>query len=894
MRDETLAGKLRRWLPADAAREWFDPSFNDLRISHAVRPRSSTQLAVETLLVFAQCWGVVFAEALRSRGRVAQKRDRSQEWLPHHKERVPMFLNDLRHAIRMLRREPGFTLAALLTLALGVGANVAVFAVVEAVLLRPLPYPDAANLAIIRHRDTRTGFTKPFIALGDYVDLSQRQQAFESMASYGDFNLTIFGQAEPFKAVGLFAGPGMLEMLGVRPALGRLLRPDDARANAGPDATTAVMIGYDYWQNRFGSDPNIVGRGIHTDKGDVQIVGVAPPGFRFPPDARVDVIAPLPVPPQAPAVRASGWMLSVARLKAGMTLSQAQANLTTLSKQLEREFPRANQGSEYYAIPLRDALVGDTKPALILMFAAVGVVLLIACANVANLLLARTLGRRREMAVRVALGAGQGRLAAQLLAESLVLAGTAGAIGLLFARWGAQALVALVPKSARVPGLADVHLNAGVLAFALSISALTALGFGMLSAISARSTHPSSALGAAVRVSAGRAARRIASAMVVAEVALAIVLLIGAGLILRSFSRLLSVDPGFRIDRVLTMTVAAPRDRYKQMSARTALFDRVRTAVSTIPGVDSVGMAAVIPLTGNNWTVPFERPEHPVPAGERPPDVGWQTASNGFFKALEIPLLSGRLFDDRDRPDSKPVVIISEAIERRFFPGEHAVGRELKLGRDRYEIVGVVGNIRRAGLRDEPRSDMYYSFEQSPSSQFTMFVHATTPSASIVAAVQAAAVSVEPQTTVIDTRTMQEVASNSVQAVTLALWLLGAFSVVALTLAGIGIYGVMSYVVRQRTREIGTRVALGASRGDIVGLVMRQGAVIALIGTAIGLTVGLAATRSLGSLLFGVRSWDPVTLAAASITLIVATMAACYLPARRAARIDPARTLAEQ
>jgi putative ABC transport system permease protein len=382
--------------------------------------------------------------------------------------------------------------------------------------------------------------------------------------------------------------------------------------------------------------------------------------------------------------------------------------------------------------------------------------------------------------------------------------------------------------------------------------------------------------------------------LVAVEVALAIVLLTGAGLILRSSSRLLAVNPGFRTDRVLIMTIKAPADRYATVPARRAFYDRAFAALKQLPQIEDAGTAAVTPLTGNNWTVGLERPEQPSPAGERPPEVGWQNASGGYFRAMGIPLLSGRLFDSRDGPGAKPVVIVSEAIERRYFAGEHAVGREVKLGNQRAEIVGVVGNIRRADLRDEPRADMYFPFERSPGTQTTLFLRTSGDAARAVPSVQAALRGIEPNLVFLRSETMGEVARESMQVVRLALWLLGIFAAVALALAAVGIYGVMSYVVRQRTREIGTRVALGATTGDIVWLVMRQGATIACVGTVLGLAAGLAAARSLASILFGVSASDPATLALAAGSLIVTTMAACYLPARRASLVDPARTLAEQ
>ena len=800
-----------------------------------------------------------------------------------------MFMYEIRHAFRLLVREPGFTLAAVLTLALGVGANVAVFAVVQAVLLRPLPYFDAGRLVIVDHRDHRTGITKEFIAIGDYVDLAHRQTVFEGLGGYSDVQGTISGVGEPLHVLGLKATPDLLATLRVHPILGRTLQPEDSRPGAAP----VILLGHDLWQSHFGSDPHIAGRGVTLDGIKVQVVGVTPPGFRFPPNARTEVVVPLTVPLEAPAERKSAWTFAVARLKAKASFQQANSELAAISRRLAQEYPRSNEASGYFAVPLRDALVGNTKPALILILGAVGLVLLIACVNVANLLLARSLTRRREMAVRVALGAGRTRLAAQLLAESFALACVAGFAGILVATWGSPALVALVPKAVSVPGLSGVRMDTGVLAFTLGICLATALGCGLISALNVRTETAPGALVGASRITTGLSARRTASVLVIAEVALAVVLLIGAGLMLRSFARLLAVDPGFHADHVITMSIELPADRYSSAGARRAFFDRTFVALRNLPGVKSSGAAVVVPLTGNNWTIPFERPEHAIPAGQRPPEVGWQLASGGYFKTLQIPLLSGRLFDASDLPDGKPVVMISQAIEQRYFPNERAVGRQIKLGDLKLEIVGVVGDIRRAELRDEPRADMYFPLEQNPTGPITMFIRTEPDPLKVLPLLQNALRAMEPGVAVIEARTMTDIARESVQITQFALWLLGLFAAIALTLAAVGIYGIMSYVVRQRTHEIGTRVALGATRKDIVWLIMQQGVGIAALGTAIGLAVGLVAARALASILYGTSVADPATFTVAAVVLIATTMAACYLPARHAASIDPARTLAE-
>ena len=897
MPESRLGQWLAQLLPARTAADVFEPAWEDLRIAYLTRrERADSSLARAALrvaytllavLLLLDCWRLAIASGFQRRDR----RDALPTLIePKQTERFAMVVYLVRHAFRQLVREPAFTVAALLTLALGVGANAAVFAVVEAVLLRPLPYTNADELVILNHRDMRTGITKEYIAIGDYVDLVGATSAFDSIAAYGRGQTAIVDRDEPYRVNVLGAGPGLIEILGARPVLGRTLLPEDSRQGAPP----VMMLSHETWQERFAGDPSIVGRIVRLEPSERQIVGVTPPGFTFPPNATTDVVIPLTLPTVAPAGRKNGWTLAIGRLKPGRTIEDAATNLTALSRQMEKDFPQTNLASEYFPLDLRTSLAGNTKPALMLLFAAVGVVLLIACANVANLLLARSLGRRREMSVRLALGAGGARLAAQLLTESLVLALVAGAAGVLMAYWGAQALVALLPQSSSVPGLDAVRINANVLGFTLGIVVLTALVFALVAALTVRSEKAVGVLNTSRGSSIGAKARRATSTLVVAEVALAIVLLVGAGLILRSFASLLAVDPGFRTENVLTMTLQLPGNRYQQVAAREGFYRTAFEAMKGVPGVQEVGAAIVMPLTGNNWTAPFERPEQPVPAGERPPEVGWQVASNGYFKALQIPLVAGRLFDDRDGQPNTNVVIISEAIRQRFFPNESAVGKRVRQGDQTAEIVGVVGNIRRAGLRDEPRADMYFPFEQNRPGQVSLFVRTGPDPQRATTALQAAIKRVEPNANIDRVQTLSEVASESERVTRVVLWLLGVFAVTSLALAAVGIYGVMSYAVRQRTREIGTRIALGATRRNIVWLVLQQGAAIAAVGTVVGLVTGLATTRFLKSILYGVSGSDPIVLGGAVTLLVVTIMLACYIPARRAASVDPAKTLAEQ
>ena len=823
---------------------------------------------------------------------------RIQTTLPGHapmpairpsRERLASLLYSLRHAFRRLAREPAFTIAAVLTLALGVGGNVAVFAVVEAVLLRPLPFPDAERLVILNHRDSRTGIRKEFVPIPDYRDIVDRNVSFDAIGTYSSGAGTVYGDGEPYRARILSASDGALTALGFRPALGRGIAAGDLVQGAAP----VMLLGYEYWRDKMGRDTSVIGRSVRVNQTTRTIVGVAPQGFRFRSTQPAELIFPMSLPPPG-ANRRSGFTFVLARLRPAKTLADAQTDLARIASQLEHEYPESNLAAGFFGTSLRDVLVGNTKSALVLLLAAVGVVLLIACVNVANLLLARSLARRREMAVRMALGAGRRRLAAQLMAESFALAIVAAAVGGAFAFWGSKALVALVPTSVEAPGLSDVHLNARVLAFGLGITLMTTFLFGLVALFTVRLDGAGGVLVGAGRTSVSGGIRRVASALVVAEVALAVVLLIGAGLILRTFSGLLSVDPGFKYDNVMTMTISIPADRYRDSIARQGYYRTATTALNALPGVEAVGQAAVIPLTGNNWTVPFERIDQPVPLGERPPEVGWQMASGSFFKALRIPLIAGRLFSDADRIDGPRVAIVSEALQRRYFPRQRAVGKLLKSGDGTMEIVGVVGDIRRAGLRDDPRPDMYFPVEQSPALQTTLFIRTTRDPTRSLAAFQNALRSVDSKTVFIESTSLADVAAESVRTTKLILWLLGVFAIAAMVLAAVGIYGVMSYVVRQRTREIGTRIALGATRSDIIWLIMKDGVAIAGVGAAIGLVAGKAATGVLQSILFDVSASDPITLGTATAVLFGAVLAACFLPAQRAASVDPARTLAEQ
>jgi len=799
-----------------------------------------------------------------------------------------MWTHDVRQALRVFTREPAFAAAAVLTLTLGIGANTALFAIVQAALLRPLPYDNADQLVVLRHRDTGTGLTKPDVAIGDFIDLRTRQHSLESLGGYGGYQSTLFGRGEPRRIEGAVVTPDALQALRVIPSQGRLLRQEDARQGAPPVA----LVSDELWRTVLGSDPKVLERSIQLGAARTQVVGVLPPGFRVPTMPRTDFVVTQSIPAAAPSARKSGWIYGIGRLRSGQTIESAGTDLATISQQLEREFPDENKGTRYEAVSLRDTLVGDTRRPLILLLAAAGFVLLIACANVGNLLLARALGRQQELAVRVALGASRKRLIVHVLSEGVALGLAGAAAGVMVAWYAAPVLTAFIPNAASVPGLEHPAIDAGVLLFAAAAAVVSSLLFGTIACIGLlRSDRPSALTQRRTTMTPG--AKRATSSLVVVEIALAVVLLACAGLTLISFGRLLSVDPGFSTANVLTVEFALPEGRYDAEDARRAFYARAFDELKALPSVESVGAAQVTPLTGNNWSAPLQRVDRPLPSGQRPPEVGWQMASRGYFDALRIPLRSGRLFERGDAT-GPAVVIISQSAADRYFAGETAVGHRINLGDVQPEIVGVVGDIRRASLVDEPRPDLYFPFERVGLPSVTLFIRTHGDAEASLAAVRTAIHQLEPNAAFFDTRTLAQIAEESAAATRLASRLLGGFAVIALLLATIGVYGVMSYSVSRRTRELGTRLALGASPRQITQLVLRQAGVLAVIGLGAGLAGTVAFARTLSSLLFGVPPWDPVALASAAGLLALATLAASYVPARRAARVDPASILASE
>jgi len=793
---------------------------------------------------------------------------------------------DLRYAARTLRRNPAFAAAAAATLALAIAVNTAMFSVLNTVLLRPLPYRSPEQLAMLWTEDPTQNLREGRSALSDVEQWRNQSRSFADLATFDAISTLLTGADGVEQIVGASISPNLLPLLGVRPVLGRSFSTDEAEQQQ-----PLALISHRFWQARFAGLHDALGATLVLNGVPRRIIGILPVDFYI---ARLDADVWVPHASRQDVRGPDTWFV-VGRLRPAVTFDRAQAEMSAVARRLNDQLPAGEKNRSISVVPLNLYMVGpQSRLALWMLGGAVFCVLLIAAPNVTSLSLARSIGRARETAVRVALGASAGRIARQLLTESVVLAALSGLIGTLLALVGIRLIRAFGP--ADLLRLNEISLDLRVLGWALAISVLAGILVGVAPTITTLRRNLRTSVEEGGRgVSAGTATRRIRRALVVAEFALAIVLLVGAGLILRSFASLLAVDPGFRTRNVMTMSVQLPGNRYREFGARNGFYSQAFAQVKAIPGVQEVGVAAVTPLTGNNWTSPFERPEQPVPAGERPPEVGWQLASNGYFKSLQIPLISGRLFDDRDVQPGPPVVIVSEAIQKRFFPDESAVGKRVKLQGDQTaEIVGVVGNIRRAGLRDEPRADMYFPFERNKPGQTTLFVRTASDPERLLGTIKAAITRLEPNAFVSDEETLAHVASESERITRVVLWLLGVFAVTSLALAAVGIYGVMSYAVRQRTREIGTRIALGATRRNILWLVLQQGAVIAAVGTVVGLATGLVTTRFLSSILYGVKGTDPLTLTSAVLILVVTIMLACYVPARRAASVDPAKTLAEQ
>ncbi|HEV2176676.1 MAG TPA: ABC transporter permease [Terriglobia bacterium] len=801
-------------------------------------------------------------------------------------------LHDLRYGLRTLAKNPGFTAVAVLTLALGIGANTAIFSVVNAVLLRPLPYPQPDRLVAVGQMWRGAGDS---FSPADFLDLQAQNHVFEQMAAFKAESFNLATGDRPERLEGAVVTTNLFGVLGVRPFLGRGFLPEDA----GSSGNRAVVLSNDLWRRRFGASARALGQNLILNAEPFTVVGVMPRGFGFPEGVELWVAPRYAVPehPLRPGVnpatmRGAHYFDSIARLKAGVTLDQARADLEATMKRIVREHPDSDfKDTGPWIVKLHDNEVGNVRPALLVLLGAVGLVLLIACANVASLMLARGEGRRKELAIRRAVGASRGRVARQLLTESVLLATLGGGLGTLMAYWGFAPLAALVPAELR--SFAALSLDARVLVFTMLVSLLAGLAFGIVPAVAGLRAGLVETLKEGGRTEAG-GRHRAQEVLVVSETALALVLLVGAGLLMRSFLRLLEVPEGFDPSRVLALQISLPRARYSEPRQRDIFVKQILGGIRSLPGVRSASVVTRLPLNPGGSARSIEIEGRPPQPGEDL-TMDYSVVSPDYFRTLHIPL-EGRDFSAHDDARSPGVVIINQTMAKTFWPGQDAVGKRLKMddpdndtsvSNAPREIVGVVGDVRQRDLSRPSRPIFYAPYAQDPWPFMDIAVHAAGDPSALSSEVQRAIQSVDKDEPVYNVRTMQEIVARSVSPRRFNMLLLGLFAALALVLAAIGLFGVMSYSVSQRTHEIGIRMALGAERGRVLKAVLAQGLKLTLAGLGAGLVISLALTRAMASLLFGVRPADPVTFAAVAVVLTGVALLASYLPARRATKVDP-------
>jgi putative ABC transport system permease protein len=794
-------------------------------------------------------------------------------------------IQDVRYAFRALARRPGFSAVALITLALGIGANSAIFSLVRGVILKPLPYPEPERLVRIRGRSTRTGAAGN-LSRPDFKDFARDNRTFEAMgamgAGIGAFTLTGDGEPERVRAVNVSAG--LFQVLGTVPAAGRLLQPQDDESNAD-----VVVITYGFWQRRFGGDPTLVGRPILLGGQPNPVVGILPPEFRYPqPDGlgEPEIFAPMSFDPEYE--RSGRSIRAIGRLRPGVSLAEARADLSALAAQLERQYPTENFEEGVLVQNLLDAILGETRRALLILLAAVGCVLLVGCANLINLLLARGAGRQKELAVRVALGASRGRVIRQLLTENVVLGLAGGSAGLILAWWTTRVVVALGAGS--IPRGEEVALDAQVVGFTAALALATSMLIGVLPSVRMSRVDVQTILKGSWGAAAHGIRSRLRGSLVAAEVAVCAVLLIAAGLLVKSFWRLASVEPGFQPDRVLSARMALPLARYEE-GTQIPFYEMLYERVASHPGVRGVGAINILPLSGGYSCDGFRIDRRPVPRGQEPCAEA-RSVSIDYFRVMGIPLLRGRTFTPQDRAPGRDVVVINQAMARQHWPGEDPLGQTITYLRggdaDPREIVGVVGDTAHLGLAAEAPPTFYTPQRQQPSYHgMTLVVRADSDPAALTGVIRHELSRLDPDIPLYSVTTLENVLDTAVAQPRFRTVLLGAFAGLALVLALVGVYGVIAYTVSRRTHEIGIRMALGAAGPTVLRLILAQGMAPVLAGIAAGVVLALGLTRSLANLLFGVAPSDPAVFVGVPAMLFVASLAATLVPARRASRVDP-------
>jgi putative ABC transport system permease protein len=812
---------------------------------------------------------------------------------------------DLRYGARMLLKNPGITFVVILALALGIGANTAIFSVVNAVLLRPLPYDDADRLVFLN--ETSKSMDDISISYPNFSDWRSQNHVFENIgvSNRDSYNLT--GGGEPERILTAQASADLFSALRVQPAIGRVFTNEEDK----PGGTPVVVLSYGLWQRRFGGQSGILNQQLTFNNKSYTVIGVMPQSFQYP--SRVEMWVPV-----GQLSGSSDWqqrgnhpgLYGVARLKPGVTIAQAKAEMDNIAANLEKQYPDQIAGNGVRVQPLLEVFVSDVRPTLWVLFSAVAFVLLIACANIANLLLARASARQKEMAIRAAMGAGRWRIARQLLTESVLLSLIGGAIGLLVARWGIQFILYMSPSA--IPRSREINLDWKVLAFTLGVAFLTGILFGLVPALQAGVVDVHETL-----KETGRGTTRrhwLRSSLVVVEVATTLVLLIGAGLMIRSFYRLQKVNPGFSYEHLTSFTLSLPQKKYASEDQRSQFYTQLLQNVRGLPGVEGSAAASGLPLGNNGWQTSFIVDGRPIPPRAQTPLMEACLVTSDYFRTMNIPLRGGRYFDEHDdrswlagRDLSKlnegekeiaglNAIAIDEEFARRYWPGEQAVGKRIRLGTDPaaplLTVVGVVGRVKMEGLnQDSKRVQGYFPFRQMPFGSMTVIAKASADPNQLIASIRQQVKALDPDQPIYNIRTMNEIRADSVAPERLNLTLLSIFAGIAMVLAIVGIYGVMSYTVTQRTHEIGIRMAIGAQPRDVFRMVIGQGMMLALIGVAFGLIGAFGLTRLMATMLFGVEPTDPVTFAVISALLVLVALVACYLPSRRATKVDPTVSL---
>ena len=799
---------------------------------------------------------------------------------------MPTLLQDLRYAVRSLLKSPGFTGVAVLALALGIGATSAIFSVVNGVLLRPLDYEAPDRLVVLRETKLPQ-FPRFSTSPGNFESWRTGSTAFDQIAAYGIrfFNLT--GRGDPEQLRGSTDTAGLFEMLGVQPAMGRDFTPEEDQ----PGQDDVVILSHGLWQRRFGGDPALLGQALTLNGRVRTVIGIMPAGFEFP-QADTALWIPLALTPEQRDNHGGHYLSTAARLKDGVSIEQARTELRTIAQRLEQEFPRSNAGWSVLVTPMLENMVRRSRPALLVLLGAVGLVLLLACANVANMLLARATGRQKEIATRVALGAGRGRIVSQLLTESLLLGVVGGGGGILLALWGVSVLPELAPE---LPRIDEVALDARAVAFTAVVTLLTSVVFGLAPALHAsRPDLVGSLKEGGHGASGGRRRRRARSLLVVGEVALALVLLVGAGLLIRSFWLLQQVDPGFDSDNVLVASLSLPDASYPDDDATRSFYRQLVERLAGAPGVRAVGVTQSLPFF-SDYVLGYRIEGRPEPEPGNMPLTNHYAVTPGYFDAMGISLRRGRRFTERDREDSLPVLLINETLARQAFPDQNPIGQRIHVtigpGTVFREIVGVVADVKQNGLASTARAQTYEAYWQRPF-RFTSIVISTESNPrALVSVVRSDVLSIDPEQPLSRILTLEEIVGTSIASERASTRLLTLFGGIALLLAAIGIYGVMAYSVAQRTREFGIRMAIGADRADVLKLVLRQGLALAAGGILVGVAAAAALTRVMSSMLYEVTPTDPGTFTVVPAVLFVTAFVACCLPALRATRVDPLTAL---